>query len=62
MVLNVFIEKNFDKFVQKLHILCNTEVLPVTIFHYTIVIHLVLLLNKFIIKFWNSLVQNQLLV
>jgi len=38
MVLNVFIEKKFDKFVQKLQILCNTEVLIFTIFHYTIVI------------------------
>jgi len=38
MVLNVFIEKNLMKFVQKLQILCNTEVLIFTIFHYTIVI------------------------
>jgi len=37
-VLNVFIEKKFDKFVQKLQILCNAEVLIFTIFHYTIVI------------------------
>jgi len=38
MVLNVFIEKNLTKFVQNLQILCNTEVLIFTIFHYTIVI------------------------
>jgi len=38
MVLNVFKEKKFDKFVQKLQIVCNTEVLMFTIFHYTIVV------------------------
>jgi len=38
MVLNIFIVEKFDKFVQKLQILCNTEVLIFTIFHYTIVI------------------------
>jgi len=38
MVLNVFIEKKFDKVCAKLQILCNTEVLIFTIFHHTIVI------------------------
>ena len=62
MVLNVFIEKKFDEFVQKLQILCNTEVLIFTIFHYTIVIHTCFtnsLLNSRILV---CLVQSQLLV
>jgi len=49
MVLNVFIQKKFDEvFLQKLQILCNTEVLIFTIFLYTIVIQASFL--KFIIK------------
>jgi len=55
--------KTLTKFVQKLKILCNTEVLIFTIFHYTIDCYstqasksVAVLLHKFIIKFWNSIV------
>jgi len=53
MVLIVFIEKNFDKVVHTLQILCNTEVLIFTIFHYTIVIQA---------SFTNSLLHSRILL
>ena len=62
MVFNVFIEKNLMKFVQKLQILCSTEVLIFTVFHYTFVIQASFtdsLLNSMILL---CLVQSQLLV
>jgi len=44
-------EKKLTKFVQKLQILCNTEVLIFTIFHLPLLFQLALLLQEFIIKF-----------